>query len=376
VIIVGLLVGYAGTVRTIGEPMLVLIIAGMIARRIGWRRIAAAAVAGIVPIAAYMVWFHSYTGQYALSESGAFLYARVQSFAQCSAMNPPANLRVLCDPRPTAKREAAEDYPWVFDQPLMEATHSDNNQNEFTPTLSKMSMSFAELAIESQPLQYAEAVARSTLTTFDWNRVDNNNINGNLMGSGPLFQFEKTVPGLPWFVPTNSPSAIGAREFGGANYGLTQVRKPWAPILWLWQHVYLRGPLVLVLILIGLAGVILGMRRREWRERRWGGVGLLPWLVGASLIVIPPMTAGFSYRYSLAAVPLLSMAAGLAFAGRGNLITWLKTRKSPAKSLKAAYAERPSAAVHRGAGGGLSPLRKRSDCCREQIPRGVRRNGI
>jgi hypothetical protein len=52
------------------------------------------------------------------------------------------------------------------------------------------------------------------------------------------------------------------------------------------------------------------------RWRRLGGVGLLPWLVGALLIVLPPMTAGFSYRYVLAAVPAACLAAGLAFARR------------------------------------------------------------
>ena len=43
---------------------------------------------------------------------------------------------------------------------------------------------------------------------------------------------------------------------------------------------------------------------------------MLPWLVGAFLIVLPPMTAGFSYRYVLAAVPTACLGAGLAFARR------------------------------------------------------------
>jgi hypothetical protein len=62
-------------------------------------------------------------------------------------------------------------------------------------------------------------------------------------------------------------------------------------------------------VLAGLAGVLA-------RWRRWGGLGLLPWLVGAVLIVVPPMTAGFSYRYVLAAAPAACLAAGLAFARR------------------------------------------------------------
>jgi hypothetical protein len=74
-------------------------------------------------------------------------------------------------------------------------------------------------------------------------------------------------------------------------------------------------------VLIGAAGVVA-------RWRRWGGLGLLPWLVGAVLIVVPPMTAGFSYRYVLAAAPAVCLAAGLAF-----------TRRPGEKSLGDAAAE-------------------------------------
>ena len=72
------------------------------------------------------------------------------------------------------------------------------------------------------------------------------------------------------------------------------------------RYIYLRGPLLALTVLIGAAGVLA-------RWRRWGGVGLLPWMVGALMIVLPPMTAGFSYRYVLAAVPAACLAAGLAF---------------------------------------------------------------
>ena len=326
--IAGLLTGYAATVRNVGEAMLVIVVAGMIARRMGWRRILAAAAAGIVPIAGYMIWYHSQTGQYAMNEAGPFLYARVQTFAECSRMNPPANLRVLCDPRPPAKREPSQGYLWAMDQPLMKLANTTDNQLEFTPRYSKLSKQFAERAIIAQPLSYAKAVARDTLTTFDWNRVNDNNGNGNLMGTGTLFQFEKHVGGIPPWITPGSPAARGATELGGANEGLPRVTRPWAPFLWLYQHVYLRGPVWLAMIVIGFAGVVLGMRRGAWKERRWGGTGLLPWMIGVSLVVLPPMTAGFSYRYILAAVPALSLAAGLAFAGRGGLATWLRSRRS------------------------------------------------
>jgi hypothetical protein len=72
------------------------------------------------------------------------------------------------------------------------------------------------------------------------------------------------------------------------------------------------------------------------------------------------MTAGFSYRYALAAVPATCLAAGLAFAGRGSflpggrtehppvlragLFTWLRDRKTakPAGEARDAAAGAPA----------------------------------
>jgi hypothetical protein len=101
------------------------------------------------------------------------------------------------------------------------------------------------------------------------------------------------------------------KKFAGPGNGLgaTKAVDPWASFLQSYQRfVYLRGTLLGIIVLIGAAGVVA-------RWRRWGGVGLLPWLVGVLLIVLPPMTAGFSYRYVLAAAPLACLAAGLALAG-------------------------------------------------------------
>src|SRR5579863_8981550 len=90
-VLVGLATGYATTVRTVGEPLLVLVVIGMLLRTMGWRRVVVTAVAGVLPILGYMVWFHSSTGKFALDESsGTFLYSRVQSFADCDRMDPSA----------------------------------------------------------------------------------------------------------------------------------------------------------------------------------------------------------------------------------------------------------------------------------------------
>ncbi|MCL2585685.1 MAG: hypothetical protein FWE35_24900, partial [Streptosporangiales bacterium] len=167
----GLLTGYAALVRSVGEPLLVIIVVGMLARRMGWRRVAAAVVAGLIPIVAYMTWYHADEGRYALNAGGGtFLYGRVQSFADCSRMDPPADLRDLCDPRPLAVRPNPMAYIWLSDTPLGRLDGREG-VNRFSPGTESLAGRFAELAVEKQPLDYAKVVAKGVLTTFGPSRA-------------------------------------------------------------------------------------------------------------------------------------------------------------------------------------------------------------
>jgi hypothetical protein len=343
-VIVGVATGYAATVRNVGEMLLAVVLAGMLLRRMGWRRIVATAVAGLVPIAGYMVWSHARFGHYALNEAtGTFLYSRVSSFAECSKMNPPADLRVLCDSTPPSQRPGSQAYLWANNEPdgswtpLRKLTGT-NKIDRFTPHIESLTMRFAERAIEAQPLDYARVVARDTLTTFGWRRENVINSTGNLEGSGSMFRFEPTVGKVPGWVRHDPVNARAARDFGGADYGRPSVIQPWARFLWAYQRVaYLRGTFLLLFVLAGAIGVALGVRRTtRVAGTGWGGLPLLPWLTGMALIVLPPMTAGFSYRYVLAAVPAICLAAGLAFAGRGNLLTWLRQHGLPGTAPRGA----------------------------------------
>jgi hypothetical protein len=351
--IAGLLIGYATLVRSVGYPLLIVVLVAMLVRRAGWRRLLALAVAGIVPIGLYMVWFHQSTGKYALSESGAFLYSRVSTFAQCSKMkNLPATLAYLCDPAKLEYRPPAGEYVWADNEmypyrdvntPLYLAFTADTSAR-FTPTASGQTEQFAKIAIEDQPMAYLRVVIDDTLHTFGWNRQPDP---FDYYGNGPNFQFVSAhqmnlqipwyatpyhIPGNPYTQPAtiahlagDTPTWCNAscqegdpqaaqfmaaeRDFAGQGHGLgfTTEVQPLAHLLETYQrYIYLRGRLLGVIVLIGAAGVLA-------RWRRWGGTGLLPWLIGALLIVVPPMTSGFSYRYVLAAVPVACLAAGLAF---------------------------------------------------------------
>jgi hypothetical protein len=355
--VAGLLIGYATVVRSVGEPLLAVVLVAMLFRRVGWRRLLALAVAGVVPIGLYMVWFNGTYGHYALSESsGSFLYSRVSSFAQCSKMdNLPALLAYLCDPTKLEYRPVAAEYIWADNElkpyrdittPLYDQYGSDPSVR-FTPVVNAQTGQFARLAIEDQPMAYVRVVIADTLHTFGWNRQPDPL---DFYGNGPNFQFVSVrdmnlqipwyatpdrIPGNPFTQPAtiiqeanNRPNWCNAscqkgdpqavlimqaeRDFAGPGQGLgfTAEVQPWAHLLQSYQrYVDLRGTLLGLIVLIGAAGVLA-------RWRRWGGLGLLPWLVAAMLIALPPMTAGFSYRYVLAAVPVACLAAGLAFARR------------------------------------------------------------
>ena len=322
--VAGLLIGYATVVRSVGQPLLAVVLAAMLVRRVGWRRLAALLVAGVVPIAAYMVWFHASYGRFALTESsGTFLYSRVSTFAECDKIKPPADVRALCDPTPPHLRPVSGEYLWANNErwpdnkvttPLYNLYHSTNNSLRFTPRVNGMAGKFAREAILAQPYDYLRVVVHDTLHTFHWNRQADPY---NYYGNSPAFQFVsgKTLNALiPWWAGPYKGDATANRtyqarqDFGGPGLGNSRAVQPWQHLLQIYQrYFYLRGTLLGLIVLIGTAGVLA-------RWRRWGGIGLLPWLVGTLMIVLPPMTAGFSYRYVLAAVPATCLAAGLAFA--------------------------------------------------------------
>jgi hypothetical protein len=337
--VAGLLIGYATVVRSVGEPLLAVALVGMLARRVGWRRLVTLLIAGVVPIAAYMSWFHHVDGQYALTNSsGTFLYGRVSTFAECAKINPPANLQILCDPSPPNLRPPSGDYVWADNDlgpnrpttPLWKVFQSDDTSLRFTPKVNGLAGQFAKKAILAQPYDYLRVVIHDTLHTFGWNRQPDPH---NYAGNGPVFRFVSSARELTSQIPgwagpevraQSDPAQFAGwvkawggdgmarqiyatRQTFGPGLGNTEVVQPWARLILIYQrYFYLRGTLLGLIVLIGAAGVLA-------RWRRWGGIGLLPWLVGALMIVLPPMTAGFSYRYVLAAVPAACLAAGLAF---------------------------------------------------------------
>lgn len=303
---IGLLLAAATLTRTVGQPLIVVLAAWFALRgRLGSsgslsRRLRPAGVllaAALVPILAYGAWFYAtYQRVGLVGANGVFMYARTMSFADCAEMNPPADLRVLCDPRPPERRPPSQEYIWAADSPLVLRPGI-----TFTKENDDLAARFATLAITTQPLDYAASVLREAGRTFTWDRpvYPDAEIYG-------YYQFPVTEPGPPGRYPAQV-GADYAKLYEQGAIG-TEIVEPFAGWLRAYQNmVRLPGPVLLGILLVPPVAAF--ARRREAARLAAGPVWLVPWSVAVVLLITPAAAAEFDYRYVLPAVPLACLAA-------------------------------------------------------------------
>jgi hypothetical protein len=230
--------------------------------------------------------------------TGVFLYSRVMTFADCSRMSLPADLRPLCTSVPPGKRPLAQAYIWTSASPLLRLPHP-----MFSPTVNQLAERFAVHAIEAQPLDYARAVWDDTVRSFEWNRSVFPNPDTY---DAYLFGYQShTIPVTPY----RGYSSAAAYYIRGNP--ATVVVSPFAQVIRGYQrYVWLPGTVYGLILLAGLLGIA-----RRWR--RAGSSALLPWLCSLALVVAPAATAEFDYRYVTTAVPFACLAAAMALGAAG-----------------------------------------------------------
>jgi hypothetical protein len=220
------------------------------------------------------------------------------TFADCSRMSPPADLRPLCTPVPPDQRPIAQAYIWTSASPLLRLPHP-----MFSPPVNQLAERFAVRAIEAQPLDYARATWDDTVRSFAWNRSVFPNPDTY---DAYLFGYQShAIPVTPY----RGYSSAAAYYVRGNP--ATVVVSPFAQVIRGYQrYVWLPGTVYGLILLAGLFGMA-----RRWR--RAGSAALLPWLCSLTLIVAPAATAEFDYRYVTTAVPFACLAAAVAFGTAG-----------------------------------------------------------
>jgi hypothetical protein len=295
---IGLLLAAATLTRTVGQPLIVVLAAWFVLR--GRVRLAGVLLAAaLVPILAYGAWFYAtYQRVGIVGANGAFLYARTMSFADCAKMDPPADLKVLCDPRPPEQRPPSQEYIWAKDAPLVLQPGI-----TFTKENDDLAARFAMLAITRQPLDYAASVLTELGRTFAWGRpvYPDPEIYG-------YYQFPVTPPGPPG----RYPAQVGAEYAKLYEQGAigTEIVEPYAGWLRAYQSIArLPGPVLLGVLLVPPVAAI--VRRRKGMRLAESPAWLVPWSVAVVLLITPAAAAEFDYRYVLPAVPLACLAAAL-----------------------------------------------------------------
>ncbi len=294
-LVAGLLLGASAAVRLVAEPLVVVGVAYCLLAGDGWRgRLKAAAALAVgfaLPIGAYATWYHQEQGRFALSDFQAkSMYMRSTTFVDCAHLSVPDYERVLCPAEPRGQRL----------DPTYYAYHDLRTLPRLAPppgtTPDDAMRDFAFEAIREQPVAYVGTVIRDVALNFDVVRVD---------------RFEYDTAHKWRFWSYLHPQATDWTGPAYAAHGGDQLaaHQPFAGALAIYGWVgYLPGPILLGCLVMGLLG---GTRRRRFPGPELRPLSLLLTVTAAALLIVPALTAEFTWRYQLPALALLPAAAAL-----------------------------------------------------------------
>ncbi len=315
----GLLIGLSTIVRPTVLPLIVLMALYLLIRRAGWRRAAVTLAACVLPVIAYAGWFDAAHGSFNLTDSnGLFLWSRTMTFANCSVIKPPPDLRPLCPSAQPgglasanpARRPTPSSYLWDRGTWQWQGTGRQfvANAAAFSQANNARAQRFAIRAILAQPLSYAHVVLHETSLPFraisnKWRFPVNAPTNMWLLAPG---NFRYATAGVGGY--TGSKGAVGQIQ---RNKYATFMKQPFVKMMGLYQSaIFLPGPALGLIILAGLAGLLLP-GRRTW-------AAALLWVSGVVITVLPTAIHEYTYRYLVPAVPLFCMSAALIFRKPGQ----------------------------------------------------------
>lgn len=300
----GLLLGYAGVVRSVGAPFAVVFVAYLLVRRVGWRAILAICLPWVLVAVGYAALFDHQHGSFTLTQwGGRFLYARVATFADCAGMRGlPADERPLCpDPR---RPRTSNAYLWGQTSPIHGLPATDDARVR----------DFAVRVIRDKPGTYVRSVADNVAHYFEPGHHLEHNDYQLTVWQFPVDPSRDAFPGYRG--PIRPGSAHRRITINPNQYVSRMVTRPRTDaaasrLLHDYQrHGYTSGLILAGCLVVVLVALVL--RRGPWRLRI--DAALLAAATLSALLVASALSV-FSYRYGLIAVVLLPPAAALAGAG-------------------------------------------------------------
>jgi hypothetical protein len=329
----GLILGLSAPVRQVGEALIVpaliyvLVMAGSWRKRLLYGTVLTACFA--LPILGYMAYSEfSLHDRFELSDMGdEYLYGRTAHAADCATLKLPADEWWLC-PKPSVAAALGVDGLVNIGLSPAQTYAGSGPQPPADVDLSGLQTRFADAVIRQQPLRVIGDITHDAVKLFALTR-------DGLPGDTPIarWQFQDSYPYYPPGITATGATSANV-IFALSGGGSTHVNKPLASALRSYQlnGGYTPGPIFLVCLLAGLAGIVAYRRLGESRLAcacfLTTGSGIVL-LLGADLYE-------FSWRYQLPALITLPIGGALG----GTAVVRLYHRRRAARQEAAAATAR------------------------------------
>jgi hypothetical protein len=343
IVVAGLALGASAPVRQVGEALLVPALIYVLAATRGWRtRLLHGAVlifCFVLPVVGYMgysaVILHY---GFELSNMGdAYLYGRTAHAADCATLKIPAGERPLCPSAPVAAAMGVDGLvnssyaPRVLYQPV-------NVQLGLVINTLPLQRQLAYSVLRQQPMRVAGDVARDSVKIFALTRYT---ATGDTAISRWQFQtsYPYYTPGITQY-GRNSASNVFVAAGGG---GSARVNQAVAAALRDYQlhGGYTPGPVFLIALLAGIAGIFTFRRDRDpdrYRDRDDAqnlALACLLIVASAAAVLLGADLYEFSWRYQLPALITLPIAGAL---GATAVVRYMRTGRGTGRPRAVAAA--------------------------------------
>jgi len=306
VILAGLALGTSAPVRQVGEALILPALIYVLAAARDWRtRLLQGAVLFVcfaLPVVGYMGYSKVVLHYgFEMSNMGdAYLYGRTAHAGDCATLKLTPDERSLC---PTPAQTLTYGVDGLVNNPKAPwARYLKRHHDENTASLQRQ---FAYAVIKQQPMRVVGDISRDSIKIFALTRT-------TVQGDTPIkrWQFQNVYPTFPPGITAkggNSATSLFAAAGGG---GKARVRRPLAVGLRFYQlhGGYTPGPVLLLGLLLGLAGIFTFGRRRDPAN-----LSLACLLITGSAVaaLLGADLYEFSWRYQLPALVTLPIAGAL-----------------------------------------------------------------
>jgi len=335
VILGGLALGASAPVRQVGEALIAPALVYVVAAAPGWRRRvlhgAVLTVCFALPVVGYMT-YSAVILQYGfeLSNMGsAYLYGRTAHAADCATLKITAIEQPLCPSAPVSAALGVDGLVNAQASPRVLYEPVDVYRGKLIDTM-PLQRALGYSVLRQQPVRVAGDIARDAVKLFALTR-------NTAQGDTPVtrWQFQTSYPYYPAAIARhgpNSASRIFSLAGGGGN---PRVNATAATALRYYQlhGGYTPGPVFLLGLLAGTAGIFAG-----WRRDRGHALACLLIIGCAVSVLLGADLYEFSWRYQLPALVTLPVAGAF---GVTALVRAARARRHQAEAIPAGPVAEP-----------------------------------